>query len=300
MNFTLQELKSFEETAVVGNISKAAVRLGLTQPALSWQIRKLEDQFGEILFHRTKKGVTLTRAGETLLTRSRTLLRDWENLGLKLNQGEEELKGSYTLGVHPLVGLFTLPRFCPALHTNYPEIRLKLVHDLSRIIAEDVLGFKLDYGIVVNPPPAPDLTIVDLYEDHIGFWTAPRAGPPGDPHAAQSVIICNPDMVQTDALVSAALKSGILKSKRIMYTTDLQVIAGLTAAGGGIGLMPATIAQNLAGGPLLALPNGPVHPDVISLIWRGEAQKSAASRAVRKTIIEQVAAAEISAAKRSG
>ncbi len=285
MAITLEMLKAFEEVATTGNISRAAARLGLTQPALSWSIRKLESETDVQLFVRSKKGVHLTKAGELFRNRAQSLTRQWDGLLRALHQDSEDLRGTYQLGVHSTVAAFTLPRFCPQLWQDYPEIDLILSHDLSRNVAEGVINFKYDLGIVVNPPRHADLTIVDLYPDMIRFWCRDQASPLQDPFSEQALVMVNPEMLQTEPLLNQARKLGMFQKARLVQTTDLLVIAQMTAAGGGIGLLPATVALNMNRG-LLPLADSPFYKDAICLIWRADLQRGQASKVIRDSIIQ--------------
>lgn len=287
MACTLQDLKWIDTVAELGNISRAAVALGMTQPALSWSIRKLEEECGVPLFHRTPKGVVLTRAGETFLNRSRAIIRAWDSLNLGLREAEEAIQGRYTLGIYHTLAGFVLPKFVPQLFQQHSDLELKLVHDLSRNISKGVIQYVYDYGLVANPPSHPDLTIMPLYGDERKFWIADPASPLQDPSDPASVIVCNPESLQTEVLLRQAAQIGWYGSQRMLYSTDLAVIAQVAASGGGIGLLPGTIARQQSD-RLVPLPNTPVFSDTIALIWRREAQKPRASRVIRDCIIEHL------------
>ena len=288
VDLSLRELRNFEEVARLGNISRAAQQLGLTQPALSWSIKKIEESLGVELFHRSRQGVVLTKAGSTFLARSRQLNQAWRALTESLIEDEDRIGGEFTLGVHATIAGFTLPRFCPPLLTQHPNIQFKLIHDLSRRISEGVISFEIDYGIVVNPPKHPDLTIAELFEDEIRLWSHQNPSPLQLRDQSQSIVICHPDMVQTETMLQLAYEKGLLKGKRIMYTPQLELIAAMVAAGGGLGLLPASVARSHPSGALVPVPDSPTHRDVISLIWRGEAQRSPTARIIRETIIHEL------------
>ena len=153
-----------------------------SQPTLSWTIRKLEERFETTLFIRSKRGVRLTRPGEVFVSRSRELLRQWEQLELALRDERERVQGVYSIGVYPALAEHTLPRFLPKLLSTWPDLEIRIGHDFSQQIALDVIGFRYDFEIVVNPPQHPDLTIVSLYEDQVGFWQARGALGPSTRH----------------------------------------------------------------------------------------------------------------------
>ena len=286
MDISLRELRLFEETARLSNISRAAQRLGMTQPALSWSIKKIENALGVTLFFRTKQGVVLTKVGAVFLARSRPLIQAWRQLSESLREDENRIGGVFTLGVHATLAGFTLPRFAPGLLAEHPGLELKLVHHLSRRISEGVIRFEIDFGIVVNPPRHPDLTITELFEDEIKFWTRREPGPLQARDQPESLIICHPEMAQTEPMLRSAYERGLFKGKRIMYTPELELISALVAAGGGLGLLPASVARSHPSGALVSIPDSPSHRDVISLIWRGGAPRSQSARLIRDVIVD--------------
>ena len=144
MDVSLSELKAFARVAELGNLTQAARTLNVTQPSLSWSIRKLEGNLGAKLFHRSQKGMVLTRAGSKFLDRSRDLMRSWEGIGMSLSAEQEEVEGRYRLGVHGTVAIYNLPPFAPKLLHEYPGIELELVHDRSTRLAEAIINYRLD------------------------------------------------------------------------------------------------------------------------------------------------------------
>lgn len=288
MAITLQDLRMLEVIAREGNLSRAAASLNLTQPALSWAVKKLESELGTPLFHRTKKGVIPTRSGTTFISRTKDLIAAWEFLKQDLHEEESQVRGRFTLGVHPTLGAHTLPKFAPKLLANFPLIELQLFHDLSRHISQGVIDYRYDYGIVVNPPQHLDLTLQRLYTDRIQLWIHDQPTRLQDPTLEDALWLCNPDMVQTEGLMQKVSQTKSWKTRRTMYTTDLSVIAAMVASGGGIGLLPASFATSYPTGNLIPLPGTPFEEDTICLAWRGEAQKSAASQIVRKVMIESL------------
>ena len=145
------ELNYFVEIASTLNISRAAERLGISQPSLSLAVKRLEDAVGVDLLIRSKSGVNLTRAGQKFVAQARQLLDEWDRLSSEAIRGESQLTGRYVIGCHPSVALYSLPHFLPDLLREYPEVEIKLSHSLSRQVTDDVIGFKVDFGIVNRP-----------------------------------------------------------------------------------------------------------------------------------------------------
>jgi LysR family transcriptional regulator, cell division regulator len=272
------EIKYFVEVAKTRNISRAAERLGITQPTLSLAIRKLEGSIGTPLLIRTKAGVELTRSGHKFVVQARSLLDEWDKIKADTLKDETIIQGRYTLGCHPSVAIYSLPVFFEKLMTEYPLLEIGLVHDLSRRITEEVVSFKIDFGLVVNPSPHPDLVIKLLCEDEVTFWTARKPSPLQDPKSPDSVLICDTHLIQTQSLLKEAARKG-LNFRRIMTSTNLEVIAALVAQGAGAGILPTRVATRVpALGLQLLTKSAPRFADRVCLIYRADAQKSRPGR----------------------
>src|ERR1051326_3508750 len=144
------DLSYFIEISQTLNISRAAERLGISQPSLSLAIRRLEDSVGAALFTRSKRGVHLTPAGKQLLVHAKALLQSWAEVKGGARASIHEVQGDYIIGCPQSVALSSLSGFLPQLMKQYPRLEIKLRHDLSRKIAEDVISSQVDVGIAVN------------------------------------------------------------------------------------------------------------------------------------------------------
>ena len=281
------ELRAFLEVSRLGSISKAAKAIGVTQPSLSWTIRRLEERLDATLFVRTKTGVTLTRVGKLLESRSRELVRQVEDLQQVIRDETVLVQGCYSIGVYPTLAAYALPSFLPGLLKAWPHLQIELAHDSSRKIAEGVIQFQYDLGIVANPPRHPDLTIVPLYKDTVRLWRA-KTTTWRLPHK-HVPIVCNPKMSQVPIILDQLEAEERLNQHRVIRTTDLGVALSLTLAGSGIGILPETLTWG-AKMPLLALRNSPQVQDQIALIWRKDSQRSNASHEIRQAIRQSLTA----------
>lgn len=271
------ELHYFVEVAGTLNISRAAERLGISQPSLSLAVKRLEDGLGVELLIRSKSGVALTRAGQRFVVRARILLHEWERLSAESLREETTLAGRYVIGCHPSVALYSLPHFLPDLLDAYPSLEVKLVHGLSRQITDDVIGFKIDFGIVVNPVEHPDLVIKVLAKDEVTLWHAPKTHALAKAEAAEGVLICDPDLLQTQSILKQMAKKGLV-FKRTISSSSLEVVTLLVAAGAGVGILPGRVAEREKGLGLKPLASAPRFADKICLIYRADAQKTPASK----------------------
>jgi len=270
------DFKYFYEAASTLNLSRAAERLGVGQPTLSQAIKRLESTFGTKLFDRYKTGVRLTAAGKRLHTEGRLFLEHFEKLKNDVLSSETLIAGSYSIGCHVSVGLYTLPVFLKPLMELNPHLEIQLSHGLSREITENVISFRNDFGIVVNPVKHPDLVIKELRQDNITFWSAP--------HANSDVLIYDPSLIQSQFILS---KKNQMKFnfKRRIESSSLELIGGLAESGCGIAILPECVAKRFP--KLKKLRDDlPKHEDHICLIYRSDRKSSAAFRVIVDKIMK--------------
>ena len=279
------DLHYFLEIAETRNMSRAAERLGVSQPALTLAMVRLEESLEQPVLLRGKTGVQLTKAGEKLVNQARNLLFEWERIKSEAMRDENELAGRYSIGCHSSVAMYTLPFCLPKILEEFPNLQLSVIHDLSRKVTENVISFKTDYGIVVNPVPHPDLVIKYLYEDKVSLWTGPGSSKTQNLKSGRGVLILEPELLQTQDILKQLAKRKILFSRTIS-SSNLEVITALVAAGAGIGILPGRVATRIRSQNLKPVDSGVSFLDRIALIYRADAQNSEASRVLARKIFE--------------
>jgi LysR family transcriptional regulator, cell division regulator len=274
------DIEYFLEVANCLHISRAAERLGITQPSLSVSIQRLEDLIGATLLVRTRAGVQLTPAGELLVRRGQNLKQEWEGLLRETSKNQSEISGRYTLGAHPSVALYSWNNVLPKLLGEFSELEFKMDHDLSRKITESVISFKVDFAVVINPVAHPDLVMKKLAEDDVTFWVA-RSG-----HTNVDTLIYDDQLLQTNELLK---KLRATQFKRSLVSGNLEVVASLTANGAGVGILPGRVAQqSIHSGLKKFSGNWPVFKDHIYFIYRKDLQNSSAAQRLAKTLYESL------------
>ena len=153
----LRDLRYFLAIAQNGSVSRAAEQLHLSQPALSEQIRKLEDELGAPLFARTSRGVHLTDAGEALLPHARTVLAQADVAADAVRQVTRGLVGTLTLGFIDSAALAILPPLIHRFSERYPDVKLRLRELGTRVQLEAIEQGTIDVGIVRGPIWNPEL-----------------------------------------------------------------------------------------------------------------------------------------------
>ncbi len=280
---SFNDINYFMEVAETKNISRAAERLGITQPSLSSAIKRLEDSLSTNLLIRSRSGVQLTKAGTELRNKGRLLLLNWEQLKSDINRRETAVTGEYVIGCHPSVALYSLPHFLPDLMSQYPELNIKLEHDLSRKITESIISYQIDFGIVVNPVKHPDLIIKELCTDIVTFWTANK---PSENQKAgdNAVLICDLNLLQAQKVLSDFQKQSI-HFNRLIHSTNLEVITELVAKGTGVGILPTRVATREKSQSLREFSTkAPSFKDRICLVYRADLPKSKSRSVITESI----------------
>jgi len=272
------DLRYFFEAAQTENLSRAAERLGIGQPALSQSIQRLEHILGAKVFDRYKTGVRLTPVGRRLMKEGQTLLDDWGKLKSLATETNEGIQGQYSIGCHPSVGLYSLHTFLPQLLSTHPQLEISLRHGLSREIFEDVVSFRIDFGLVMNPVSHPDLVIQQLCEDRVSFYWKPSGN--------AQVLIYDPALMQSHELIKKFKNKKMFS--RFLTSGSLENIARLAEAGCGVAVLPERIAQ-LQPSLKLFSKDLPHVVDKLCLIYRADRTMNEAG----KTIIKQIRGARI-------
>jgi LysR family nitrogen assimilation transcriptional regulator len=181
-----RELRYFAHVARAGSFTQAAGELNVAQPALSRQIRKLEEELGVDLLVRHGRGVRLTSAGSVLLERAEAITQMLRQTTEQVTENLESITGHVTLGVPPAAGLLLVPPLVRQFQARWPQVSLCIREGISSLLQEWLLERRLDVAVLYNPPPLEALdaqpvlhermVIVGPSSDERG---RPRGGPKG-------------------------------------------------------------------------------------------------------------------------
>lgn len=172
----LTPLRYFRVMARVGHMTRAAEELGVTQPALSAMLRKLEEEVGAELFHRTGRGVELSEAGRIFLTHADQAVREADSgvAAVRALLGLEH--GALRVGGGATATTYVLPGVLSCFRREHPGLRFFIREGGSSAVAEAVLEGELDLGIVTMPvttPGADDLAVTRLASDELVLIVPP-------------------------------------------------------------------------------------------------------------------------------
>lgn len=179
INLTLKQLRYFDALARHGHFGRAAEVCAISQPALSMQIREMEEVLGSDLFERAARQVRLTAFGEAMLPRVRDILRSVEELGDMARAARGALAGRLRIGVIPTIAPYLLPAIIGRLTEGSPSLDLHLRETITPKLIAELLEGRLDCAIVALPVSEPALAEVELFaEDFVLVRPGADAGKP--------------------------------------------------------------------------------------------------------------------------
>jgi len=278
MKYRISDLSNFSSLASCRTISEGAIKLGISQPALTESLKRLEKDSGQILFYRSRNGVQLTPSGHIFLSKTQKAIA-----GLKTLEEDEEggdIFGARILriGCHATVAQYSLPKAILWLSQRAPDYKIELKHDLSRNIQLQVQRGQIDIGIVINPVRVPDLVIKKVESDLVGVWSSI------DRKKAQTeTLICNTQLFQTQHI----LRKWKEKPKRLIETESLELICQMAAQGVGYGILPSR-AVSLSQEKLKMEKNLPTYVDEIALVHRPEFGSSKAEVLLKEALLQSL------------
>ena len=162
---TIQQLEYIVALDNYRHFVKAAEHCFVTQPTLSMQVKKLEEEFGVQIFDRSKKTLVPTSAGEKILLKARQIIREVKQLTELVSNQMQSMEGSFRLGVIPTLAPYLLPRFLPKFAATYPQTKL-IIHEQQT--SDIIAGLKndlLDIGLLVTPVFESDIREIPLFNE---------------------------------------------------------------------------------------------------------------------------------------
>ena len=182
----LRDLEYLIAVAEESHFHKAAARCYVSQPTLSGQIKKLEDELGVLLIERSNRRVKMTDVGNAVTNQARRVLAEVRNLKEIAATYDDPMAGEIHVGLIPTVAPYLLPYIIPSIKKHCPRLKLWLYEHQTHQLLEKLNNGEIDMLILALPIEQHDFEEVDLFEEP--FWLAL---PAGDPLASKTVVTLN-------------------------------------------------------------------------------------------------------------
>lgn len=169
---TLSQLEYTLAVAKYKNFSQAANKLSISQPALSAQIIKLENEIGFRLFDRSSSPLVTTLDGREFLKRAEDLITSADSLKSFSINKTTDFNGELKLGIIPTLSPFLVPLFSKQLASDYPEFRLDISEMITEVVIENVRSGELDAGIISTPIQSFGIKSEALFYEKFYFYSS--------------------------------------------------------------------------------------------------------------------------------
>ena len=259
----LSEFKHFRRAADSCNVS---------QPTLSGQIRKLEDELGIILLERTSRKVLFTQAGLALVDQAKSVLREVKVLKeMASNQGKE-MSGPLHVGILPTLGPYLSPIIVPTMKETFPELELYLYELQTSQMVDQLSAGQLDCGILAFVKESEPFIEVPLFNEEILLavsdkheWAKEKQLPISVLKDKELLFLDDGHCLRTQTL-DYCLSVGAKESAHFK-ATNLETLRNMVAANVGISLIPKFAAKDTSGVKYISFCN-PTPFRAVGLIYR--------------------------------
>jgi LysR family nitrogen assimilation transcriptional regulator len=256
----LRQLTALVTVAEVGSVTKAARLLHVVQPAVTRQIRTLEEEIGVPLFDRTRQGMVLTAAGGVLVERARRALHELERARMEIRPDPGEVTGIVSVGLLESVTDILAPPLAAAVADRYPGIELRILTAYSGHLQEWLDSGDIDVSLLYNLTDAPSLALVPLLREKLWVVAPPDAGLAPGSAMPWEAVLAHPLVLPVTghglrALIDQA-RSSVARQPRItIQTNSMHLQKNLVLAGHGWTVLPAAgVAGDIAAGVLSGAP----------------------------------------------
>ena len=173
---TLQQLEYALAIGRTGSFVEAAEKCFVTQPTLSMQVKKLEEEIGITIFDRSRQPVTPTDAGKVFLDQARVVIREKNRLVEVLSSARGEVAGEFRLGIIPTLAPYLVPLFINRFAETYPGVNLEVEELTTAAITERLKTETLDAGILATPLDEAQLNEIFLFnEPYVSYLSRKHA-----------------------------------------------------------------------------------------------------------------------------
>ncbi len=272
-NLTLKQLRYFEALTRHSHFGRAADACAISQPAISVQIKELEEELGTELFERSARQVRLTGFGEEFAERVRDILRSVDELGDLARASRDRLAGRLRIGVIPTIAPYLLPAIIGNLSRTHDGLDIHVRETLTGKLINELAQGRLDTAIVALPVSEPSLTEVALFTEN--FVLVRPGEDEGKPvpnremlREMRLLLLEEGHCFRDQALSFCDLQSA--RPRELLEGSSLSTLVQMVGAGIGVTLIPemAVAVETRSAAVSVARFNSPQPSRTIGMVWR--------------------------------
>src|SRR3984893_2949615 len=270
---THKQLRYFTALARHGHFGRAAEACAITQPALSMQLKELEETLGGVLLERTARRVALTQFGEEAAHYVRDILRLVDELGDFARASRDRLVGRLRIGMIPTIAPYLLPKVIADITRLHPELDIHVRETVTPKLIQELAEGRLDAAIVALPVSEPSLVEVALFSEH--FLLVRPGEDEGKPvpsskmlRAMRLLLLEEGHCFRDQALSFCNMQSS--PPREVLDASSLSTLVQMVSAGIGVTLIPemAVAVETRSAAVSVARFKNPQPSRTIGMIWR--------------------------------
>jgi len=295
----LQDLRYLVAVAEHRHFGRAAEACNVSQPTLSSQIKKLEDELGVTLLERTNKRVDLTPVGGQILTHARGALAEAGLMEMVAQAARDPLVGPLKLGVIPTLAPYLMPLILKPLRLACPDMKLEIWEDQTRSLIDGLRNHRLDAALLATAPDAPEITDLALFDEPLlaalplRHRFAPAKTVSEESIAGELLVLADGHCLANQAMAACGARNGAQRGAMpaSMQASTLETLVNLVAAGYGTTLLPALAADSFRTREIVLRPLAGASCRTIRLVSRPGFPRAQALRALERVIRKAASAA---------
>ncbi|ALK08020.1 Hydrogen peroxide-inducible genes activator [Blastochloris viridis] len=294
----MRHLRYFEALAQHGHFGRAAEACAISQPALSLQMKELEDLLGAPLIERGTRQIRLTGLGEVFAERARDILRAADDLGDLARASLGPLRGRFRVGIIPTVAPYLLPAIIQSLTEHFPGLDVRPREAVTQTLVEGLIEGRLDTAIVALPLSEPSLHEHALFEEEF-VLVRPKedaSKPVPNPETLREMrllLLEEGHCFRDQALSFCKMPSSM--TRNLMEGSSLTTLVQMVGAGIGVTLIPeiAVAIETRSAAVSVARLAQPCPTRRLGMVWRKTTplseQFASVAEAVRQSALAHLA-----------
>ncbi|ADE53438.1 LysR family transcriptional regulator [Coraliomargarita akajimensis] len=271
----VENFKIFSDLVESESFSRAAKLNGITQSAVSQQLRAMEKHFNILIVDRSQKQFRLTREGQKLYESAKEILYLYDKLNSELQEMKKVISGTIHISTVYSIGLHELPPYVKAFMAKYPEVNVRVEYRRANMVYEDILTNSIDLGLVAYPQKHKQLEVLPFHDDQLVLVVSPDhelANSPGvtiEELGGQKFIGFEPD-IPTRKATDQIFKEAKVEADPVMEFDNVETVKRAVEINAGIAILPqTTVTREVAQGLLKVVPfKNTVYNRPLALIHR--------------------------------
>ncbi len=290
----LKQLEYFMTLSQELHFTRAAEKLGITQPSLSQQIRLLEHEIGMPLFDRVGKKTMLTEAGRALLHHGYNVFHELSQARAVISELQGLKRGTLKIGALLTVVNYLLPPTVMGFHNSYPNVELSVLGLRTGDIYNGLLQNKLDLGIVFLPMEHKDLETIPLYKENLALAVAVDHPIAQAAFATLDILKETPSVLLPNTyflrqVINEQCRALAFTPQPMLEMTTMESIITMVGKGVGVTILPKGYLDYIDNPHICTIPlKNPVLTTQIGVVYRKNKHLCAASRVFMEQLVSTV------------